>query len=86
MIKIVEALGYPLDKGLMSHYYRTKALMTLLSSYKYLKTIHEKKTFKNYAKGLYQNGIILDGKKLNKKFLETETFSKFIPIDGPASQ
>ena len=71
MIKIVEALGYPIDKGLMSHYYRSKALMTLLSSYKSLKNIHEKKTFKNYAKGFYQNGIFVEGKNISKKFLET---------------
>lgn len=85
MIKMVEALGYPNDKGLMAHYYRTKTLLNLLGALKSLKTHHEKKTFKNMLLGLYQNGIFIDSKKLTAKFLETEIASSFIPIDGPAS-
>lgn len=68
MIKIVEVLGYPNDKGLMPHYYRTKTLLNLLASFKQLKTHHEKKTFKNMLLGLYQNGILIDGKNVSQKF------------------
>ena len=42
MIKIVKALNYPLDKGLKSHFLRTKTLMVMLSKFKKF-TTHEKK-------------------------------------------
>ncbi len=68
MIKIVEVLGYPNDKGLMPHYYRTKTLLNLLGAFKSLKTHHEKKTFKNMLLGIYQNGVFVNGKNVPKKF------------------
>ncbi len=86
MMKIVEALGYPNDKGLMPHYNRTKTLLNLLGSFKSLKTHHHKKSFKNTLLGLYQNGKFIEGNNFNKKFYETEICSGFIPVDGPASQ
>ena len=86
MIKITEALGYPNDKGLMGHCHRTKTLLNLLGAFKGLKTHHEKKTFRNMLLGLYQNGVFIDGEKVSKKVTETETFSSFVPVDGPASE
>jgi hypothetical protein len=86
MIKVVEALGYPNDKGLIPHHNRTKTLLNLLSIYKSFKSPHEKVTFKNLLLGLYQNGIFINPDNLNKKFLEVESCTNFIPIDGPASQ
>lgn len=71
MIKIVEVLGYPNDKGLVPHYNRTKNLLNLLSIYKSLKSIHDKKTFKNMLLGLCQNGIFVNVKNLHKKFIDT---------------
>ena len=70
MIKIVEVLGYPIDKGLMPHYHRTKNLLSLLSLFKAMKSSSDKKTFKNMLIGLYQNGIFVDvdGKYISKKF------------------
>jgi len=85
MIKIVEALGYPNDKRLMPHYQRTKTLLNLLSIYKALKSPYDKFTFKNTLLGLYQNGIFINPKNLGKKFIEFESCTTFIPIDGPAS-
>ena len=55
MIKMVKALGYPIDEGLKGHLYRTKGLMSLLSKFKKL-TTNEKKGFKNLFRGLYQRG------------------------------
>lgn len=86
MIKIVETLGYPNDKGLMAHYNRTKTLLNLLSIYKSFKSPHDKKSFKNMLLGLYQNGIFINVKNLSKKFIDTEVCSTFIPIDGPSSK
>ena len=70
MIKIVEVLGYPIDKGLMPHYHRTKTLLSFLSLFKAMKSPSDKKTFKNMLTGLYQNGIFVDvdGKHISKKF------------------
>lgn len=85
MIKMTELLGYPNDKGLMPHYHRTKALISLLRAFKSLNTHHEKKTFKNMLLGLYQNGRFVDTKNVSQKFSEVEICSEFIPIDGPAS-
>jgi hypothetical protein len=68
MMKIVEELGYPNDKGLMPHYHRTKNLLNLLSIYKNIKCPNDKKTFKNLAIGLYQNGIFVNPKDFDKKF------------------
>jgi hypothetical protein len=36
-------------------------------------------------KGLYQNGVFIDAKKLNQKFIKNEVCSVFVPVDGPAS-
>ncbi len=44
MMKIVQALGYPNDEGLMGHYNRTKALFSFLSVYKTMKSKHDKKS------------------------------------------
>jgi hypothetical protein len=55
MIKMVQALGYPIDEGLKGHLHRTKGLISLLSKFKKL-TTNEKKGFKNLFKGLYQRG------------------------------
>jgi hypothetical protein len=84
-MKIVEVLGYPNDKGLMPHYHRTKTLLNLLGIYKGLKSPHDKVTFKNTLKGLYQNGLFINPKNLSKKFIEIESCSTFVPIDGEAS-
>lgn len=86
MIKIVNTLGYPNDKNLMGHYNRTKALFTFLSVYKTMRSEHDRKTLQNMLTGLYQNGVFINAKNLSKKFVETETCSLFVPVDGPASQ
>jgi len=85
MIKITELLGYPNDKGLMPHYHRTKALLSLLWAFKSLKTNNDKKSFKNLLQGLYQNGKFVNSKNLSKRIAEVEVCSYFIPVDGPAS-
>ncbi len=36
--------------------------------------------------GLYQNGVFIDPKQLSKKFIEKEKCTRFIFLDGPASQ
>lgn len=81
MIKIVKALGYPLDKGLKGHYLRTKTLMILLSKYKKY-TTQEKKEFNNLRKGFYQRGFFIDNKQVSEKFKELEVCPEFIPVDG----
>lgn len=84
MMKIVQSLGYPNDEGLMGHYNRTKALFSFLSVYKTMRSKHDKKSLENMLKGLYQNGVFIDVRKLNKKFIDTEICSVFVPVDGPA--
>jgi hypothetical protein len=42
MIKIVKALGYPLDEGLRPHFLRTKTLMSMLSRFKKFNTYEKK--------------------------------------------
>lgn len=54
--RIVELLGYPIDKGFDGHYARTKTLFTMLGNYKKADG-HLKISFKNLIKGLYQNCI-----------------------------
>jgi len=81
MIKIVKALGYPLDKGLKGHYLRTKALMILLSKFKKF-TTSEKKEFKTWSRGFYQRGFFIDSTKVSEKFKNLEVCSSFIPVDG----
>lgn len=54
MIKIVEVLGYPNDKGLIPHYNRTKSLNSIFTLFK---GIDEKKAFKTMISGIYQNGL-----------------------------
>ena len=81
MIKIVKALKYPLDKGLKSHFLRTKTLMTMLSRFKKF-TTHEKKEFKTWCRGFYQRGFFIDSTKVSEKFKELEVCPSFIPIDG----
>ena len=86
LIKITEALGYPNHPGLQRHLIRTKTVMQLLSNFKKLNT-NQKKEFKRWFEGLYQNGIILDKEtKFSAKFKELEVCSRFIPIDGEASK
>ena len=85
MMKIVQALGYPNDEGLMGHYNRTNVLFSLLSVFKTMRSKHDKKSLENMLKGLYQNGVFIDAKKLSKKFIDNEVCSVFIPIDGVAS-
>lgn len=85
MMKIVQVLGYPNDEGLMSHYNRTKALFGLLLTYKTMRSKHDKKSLENSLKGLYQNGVFVDAKKLSEKVIKTEVCSVFVPVDGPAT-
>ena len=81
MIKMVKALEYPLDKGLKSHFLRTKTLMVMLSRFKKF-TTHEKKEFKAWCKGFYQRGFFIDSTKVSEKFKELEVCPSFIPVDG----
>jgi hypothetical protein len=81
MIEIVKALGYPMDKGLRSHYLRTKMLMSNLSKFKKL-TTHQKRDMMIWFKGLYQRGFFVDPTKTSAKFKELEVCPHFIPIDG----
>ena len=67
--RIVELLGYPVDKGMDAHYYRTKTLFNMLSKFKKADK-HAKVSFKNFIKGLYQNYIKVDNKNVDKKILE----------------
>ncbi len=85
-MKIVAALGYPNDNGLMEHYNRTGALLGFLSVYKTMKSRHDKKTLQNLLTGLYQNGVFINPKQLAKEFIKVETCSTFVPVDGPASE
>ncbi len=86
LMKIVAALGYPNDSGLMEHYNRTGALLGFLSVYKTMKSRHDKKTLQNLLTGLYQNGVFINPKQLTKEFIKVETCSTFVPVDGPASE
>ncbi len=52
--RMVQLLGYSIDKGFDAHYYRTKTLFTMLNKYKKADK-HAKVSFKNLMKGLYQN-------------------------------
>lgn len=70
----------------MRHYNRTKALFSFLSVYKTMRSEHDRKTLQNMLIGLYQNGVFINAKNLCKKFVDTETCSLFVPVDGPASQ
>lgn len=85
MIKMVRALGYPIDDGLKGHLYRTKALLNLLSKFKKLST-NEKKSFKLLFKGLYQKGFFIDSTKVSERFKECEVCTDFIPVDGEATE
>lgn len=85
MMKIVEVLKYPNEAGLMKHYNRTNALFNFLSLFKAMRSQHDKKSLENMLKGLYQNGVFVDPKKLSRKLIDTEVCSVFIPVDGPAS-
>ena len=85
MIKMTEALGYPIHKGTFAHLNRTKCLISLLSSFKKMNT-NKKKAFKLWFRGLYQNGIIIDTEDVGAKFKELEIITKYIPIDGEADE
>ena len=65
MVKIIEVLGYPYDKGLMAHYNRTRALISLLNAFKKMEGQSERKSFKNMLVGLYQNGIFVNEDKIH---------------------
>lgn len=87
MIKIVEALGYPLHAGTRPHLNRTKCLLNLLSKFKKLST-KEKKDFKYLFTALYQNAIFLNEETLStlsEKFKQVELVTSLVPIDGEAS-
>jgi len=81
MIKILNLLGYPVHEGLYPHYYRTKAMMIQLSRFKKMNN-HEKATFKQLCKGIYQRGFFVDTFGLNNKFKDTEVCPEFILVDG----
>ena len=82
LIKMVKALGYPLDEGLRAHFARTKSLMVLLSKFKKM-TTHEKKAFQIGFEGLYQRGFFIDSEvKISEKVAELEVCPHFIPVDG----
>lgn len=55
-IQIVKILGYPIDKGVYKHLYRTRSLLRLLAAFKKLSN-SQKKSFKEALKCLYQNSI-----------------------------
>lgn len=85
MLKLVEALGYPLHEGFSRHYLRTKALFYFLEKYKRY-TSSQKKAFKTLFRGLYQAGFFVDCSGFTKKFKEVEVCSEFIPTDGAANE
>ena len=85
MIEIVEQLGYPIDKGVLPHFQRTKALMFSLSAFKKLEN-NDKKEFKEKINCLTQNCIEVDKEKVAADVLALETCIRFVPIDGPASE
>ncbi len=86
MVKIIEVLGYPYDKGLMIHYNRTRALISLLNAFKKLESLSERKTFKNMLVGLYRNGIFVNEDKIHQNVKSDVVVSAFVPIDGSASE
>lgn len=56
--------------------------MHLLSTVKKINT-NEKKEFKQWFNGFYQNGFFLDKEApISEKFKELEVCAQFIPIDG----
>ena len=85
MIDIVNALGYPIDKGVIAHLTRSKAVLSTLSGYKKLST-SDKKNFKEAIRCLYQKGVEINKENIRKEILDLETFVRFIPIDGKASE
>jgi hypothetical protein len=88
MIRMVEALGYPLHAGTIAHLNRTRCLLNLLSKFKKM-TTKEKKDFKYLFTGLYQNAVFLTEESLaslSEKFKQLEVVTAFVPIDGEASQ
>ena len=56
MIDMVNTLGYPIEKGIMGHLTRTKAVLSTLSGFKKLST-PDKKNFKEAIRCLYQKGV-----------------------------
>jgi hypothetical protein len=83
MVKIVEAMGYPLHDGFSRHYLRTRALFHFLNKYKQSNS-NQKKALKNLFRGLYQQGFFVNTSKFSAKFREVEVCSDFIAIDGAA--
>jgi len=69
MIKMTEALGYPIHKGTIAHLNRTKCLLNLLSTYKKMDT-NKKRAFKLWFEGFYQKGLIIDTEDVGAKFRE----------------
>jgi hypothetical protein len=67
MVKIVKTLGYPIDKGFQSHYSRTKFLFSLLSKAKKGNNQAQFVAFSTLIMGLYQNGMLINTKNINKK-------------------
>ena len=86
LIRMTEALGYPIHPGIKPHLNRTKALLQQLTLVKKANT-DQKKQMSHWFSGLYQKGIILPkDTKFSKEFREREVCSRYIPIDGEASQ
>jgi hypothetical protein len=85
MLKLVQALGYPMHEGFTRHYLRTKALFYFLDKFKRA-SLHQKKAFKTLFRGLYQRGFFVETSQFTPKFKEVEVCSEFIPVDGPADE
>ena len=83
--KLVKFLNYPIEPGFKRHYERTLALHYFLDYYKRC-TSKQKKAFGNLFMGLYQKGFFVDTSKLEKKFKENEVCTRFIPVDGAATE
>jgi hypothetical protein len=85
MVKIVQALGYPLHEGFKRHYLRTKALFYFLDQFKRLNH-HGRLAFRTLIRGLYQKGFFVNTSSFTPKFKEFEVCTEFIPIDGAADE
>jgi hypothetical protein len=85
MLKIVNALGYPVHSGFQRHYLRTRALFYFLDKFK-RSNANQKKALKTLLQGLYQRGFFVDSSDFTAKFREVEVCSEFIPVDGAADE
>jgi hypothetical protein len=85
MLKILEALGYPIHLGTTRHYLRTRALFYFLDKYK-RSTLSQRRALKTLFRGLYQRGFLVNTSNLSPKLKEVEVCTEFIPIDGEADE